>query len=120
MKFRALAFALLVANTNTNSGVFGFRSSSDGNKAQVKNAVGNLLREVKPVRSVAGDVAPPLRNQILGTEVPCLHEYWSRPDIHTFGNMGFGGAFHAAMAPLATKLIDLKAYDGVDVRKKIS
>lgn len=40
--------------------------------------------------------------------------------IHTFGNMGFGGAFHAAMAPLATKLIDLKAYDGVDVRKKVS
>ena len=31
-------------------------------------------------------------------------EYWERPDIHTFGNIGWGGAVHAAMAPLATKV----------------
>ena len=34
----------------------------------------------------------------------CMFEYWSRPDIHTFGNVGFGGAVHAAMAPIATKV----------------
>ena len=39
--------------------------------------------------------------------------------IHTFGNMGLGGAFHAIMAPLATKIIDSAAYDGEDVRKKV-
>ena len=33
-----------------------------------------------------------------------MFEYWSRPDIHTFGNMGVGGALHAAMAPIATKV----------------
>jgi ubiquinone/menaquinone biosynthesis C-methylase UbiE len=34
--------------------------------------------------------------------------------------MGFGGAIHAAMAPFATKMIDVKAYGGQDVRKMIS
>jgi hypothetical protein len=43
---------------------------------------------------------PPIKNQILQTEVP----YWCRPDIHTLGNVGLGGALHAAMAPLATKV----------------
>ncbi len=38
------------------------------------------------------------------TSLKCMFEYWSRPDIHTFGNVGFGGAVHAAMAPLATKV----------------
>ena len=73
-------------------------------------------------------------------------DYWARSDIHTLGNMGIGGAVHAAMAPIATKvsllsycqvyfkavtcltqptcnlfigfvqLIDVKAYGGRDVR----
>jgi ubiquinone/menaquinone biosynthesis C-methylase UbiE len=47
-------------------------------------------------------------------------DYWARKDIHTLGNVGFGGAVHAAMAPLATKMIDVKAYGGVDVRALIS
>lgn len=36
------------------------------------------------------------------------------------GNTGILGGLHAAVAPLATKLIDIQAYDGVDVRRKIS
>ena len=47
---------------------------------------------------------PPIKNQILQTEVPCPFDYWCRPDIHTLGNVGLGGALHAAMAPLATKV----------------
>ena len=40
--------------------------------------------------------------------------------IHVFGNTGFLGAFHAAVAPLSTKLIDDAAYHGQDVRKILS
>jgi hypothetical protein len=46
-------------------------------------------------------------------------EYWFDSRIHTFGNIGFWGAVHAAMAPLSTKLIDMIAYDGEDVRAKV-
>lgn len=115
MKLSATFTLLVVAYTS--SGVVGFRVGSDGNKDLMSKAVADL---VKPPQSSAGDLAPPLRNQIMGTETPCLYEYWSRPDIHTFGNMGLGGGLHAALAPLATRIIDDKAYDGVDVRKKVS
>jgi len=46
--------------------------------------------------------------------------YWSRRDIHTLGNVGVGGFFHAAVAPLATKLIDVFAYNGADVRSLVA
>jgi hypothetical protein len=46
-------------------------------------------------------------------------EYWSDRRIHTFGNTGFLGALHAAMAPLSTKVIDMVAYDGQDVRSLV-
>lgn len=46
-------------------------------------------------------------------------QYWSDERIHTLGNNGFWGAVHAAMAPLSTKLIDLLAYRGVDLRRKV-
>ena len=32
---------------------------------------------------------------------------------------GFGGAVHAAVAPLSTRIIDEAAYEGVDVRKMV-
>ncbi len=95
-----------------------------------------LLKEVKH---------PPVVNHILRTSEECRVDYWSRPDIHTLGNVGFGGAVHAAMAPFATKvsaavhaivyfhssshfkhhntayqMIDIKAYGGVDVRALVS
>ena len=47
-------------------------------------------------------------------------EYWFNNRIHTFGNTGFYGGMHAAVAPFATNLIDTNAYDGVDARKKVS
>jgi ubiquinone/menaquinone biosynthesis C-methylase UbiE len=46
-------------------------------------------------------------------------EYWYNNKIHTLGNTGFGGALHALLAPLATKLIDNVAYKGVDIRRKV-
>lgn len=48
------------------------------------------------------------------------HEYWYNPSIHTFGNIGVLGALHAALAPIATKIIDVAAYDGQDVRSMVS
>lgn len=48
----------------------------------------------------------------VGDPVP----YWDDPRIHQFGNNNW---ISAVAAPIATKLIDLAAYDGVDLRKKI-
>ena len=47
-------------------------------------------------------------------------EYWFNNRIHTLGNTGFFGGMHAALAPFATKLIDDKAYNGVDLRALVS
>jgi hypothetical protein len=46
-------------------------------------------------------------------------EYWFDDRIHTLGNHGFWGAVHAAMAPISTKIIDMAAYDGIDIRKQV-
>ena len=52
--------------------------------------------------------------------VLCLQKpYWYNPDIHTLGNIGMLGTVHAAITPLATRLIDIKAYSGRDIRKEI-
>ena len=45
--------------------------------------------------------------------------YWRDPRVHNLGNAGIGGGIHAAMAPLATHVIDRIAYGGVDVRKRV-
>lgn len=47
-------------------------------------------------------------------------DYWYNPTIHTLGNVGFWGALHAALAPLSTKLIDVLAYGGQDVRQMVA
>jgi hypothetical protein len=47
-------------------------------------------------------------------------QYWYNPTIHSFGNIGFLGAIHAALAPISTKVIDVVAYDGEDVRSIVS
>jgi len=49
-----------------------------------------------------------------------VDEYWYNPTIHSFGNIGIFGALHAALAPLSTKIIDMVAYDGEDVRSTIA
>ena len=41
---------------------------------------------------------------------------WRDSRIHHFGNNGLGGAVHAVLAPAATRLIDVLAYGGMDVR----
>ena len=41
------------------------------------------------------------------------------PTIHTLGNSGFRGAVHAALAPITTKMIDVLAYEGIDVRQQV-
>lgn len=40
--------------------------------------------------------------------------------IHNFGNVGVTGQIHALIAPTATKIIDVAAYDGRDVRADIA
>jgi hypothetical protein len=43
----------------------------------------------------------------LGVDKGHPEEHWFNPIlIHTLGNTSFMGAVHAAMAPVATKLID--------------
>lgn len=42
--------------------------------------------------------------------------YWDDPRVHSFGNNNW---ISAVAAPIATKIIDMKAYDGVDLRKQI-
>ena len=112
MKLSKIVICLvLLSNVNeAKSFRVGHDESNDAMRKAVEDA---LFTEVKPLQDLSiynetleknRSCAPPLRNQILGTEQPCRFEYWSRPDIHTLGNVGFGGAVHAAMAPLATKV----------------
>lgn len=56
----------------------------------------------------------------LSSKKKAATEYWSDQRIHTLGNTGFLGAFHAAVATLSTKVIDDLAYRGMDVRGKVS
>jgi len=54
-----------------------------------------------------------------GVDNDRAEEYWYDDRIHSLGNTGIGGAFHAALAPISTKMIDVFAYDGIDVRSKV-
>ena len=45
--------------------------------------------------------------------------YYYNPNIHNFGNVGFGGRIHAELAPFATKMIDTMCYNDRDIRKEI-
>ena len=48
---------------------------------------------------------------------PTKYYYDSR--IHNFGNIGLGGRIHALLAPHATKMIDDKCYNSINIRHKI-
>mmetsp|Transcript_30209 Transcript_30209/g.62879 ORF Transcript_30209/g.62879 Transcript_30209/m.62879 type:complete len:354 (-) Transcript_30209:246-1307(-) len=127
MKIPIISLVSVLSNVNY---AFGYRVGPDGSNDMMRKTVEKaLMQSTAEINSLKGGFEdinevkcpmPPLRNQILGTEMPCTCDYWSRPDIHTLGNTGFGGAVHAAIAPLATKLIDVKAYGGSDVRKLIA
>jgi ubiquinone/menaquinone biosynthesis C-methylase UbiE len=46
-------------------------------------------------------------------------KYYYDRRIHNFGNIGLGGKFHSLLAPYATKLIDDKCYNSVNIRQAI-
>jgi hypothetical protein len=80
-----------------------------GTKSVVKKAVVN--------KSV---VKKAVAHKKWGVDATHEAEYWFDTRIHTLGNVGFMGALHAASAALATKVIDVNAYNGVDVRQQVS
>ena len=47
-------------------------------------------------------------------------KYWFDQRIHTVGNIGIGGGFHAWIAPFATRQIDRLAYGGLNLRLEVS
>jgi ubiquinone/menaquinone biosynthesis C-methylase UbiE len=53
---------------------------------------------------------------ILTTAKP---KYYYDRRIHNFGNIGLGGKIHSLLAPYATKLIDDKCYNSVNIRQAI-
>jgi hypothetical protein len=62
----------------------------------------------------------PMERKKWGVDKEDLTEYWFNNRIHTFGNTGILGALHAAVAPMATKMIDDLAYKGVDARVQLA
>lgn len=48
-----------------------------------------------------------------------MYNYPYNPNIHSLGNTGFTGAVHAEFAPIFTKLIDIRAYNGRNIRQEI-
>ena len=48
-----------------------------------------------------------------------INNYPFHPNIHTLGNIGFGGKIHAKITPYFTKLIDYNAYHKRNIRKEI-
>jgi ubiquinone/menaquinone biosynthesis C-methylase UbiE len=46
-------------------------------------------------------------------------KYYFNKRIHNFGNIGLGGHIHSLLAPYATKLIDDKCYNSVNIRQSI-
>lgn len=45
--------------------------------------------------------------------------YYYNEKIHNFGNIGWKGRIHAEIAPFATKFIDIRCYDGINIRNEI-
>jgi ubiquinone/menaquinone biosynthesis C-methylase UbiE len=46
-------------------------------------------------------------------------KYYYDPRIHNFGNIGLGGQIHSLLAPYATKVIDNKCYNSINIRQLI-
>jgi hypothetical protein len=90
-----------------------------GTKAVVKKAVANRFVAKKAVANKSV-VKKAVAHKKWGVDDKHEAEYWFDTRIHTLGNVGFMGALHAASAALATKVIDVNAYNGVDVRQQVS
>lgn len=48
-----------------------------------------------------------------------MYYYPFNPNIHNLGNTGFSGAIHAEFAPIFNKIIDIKVYNGRNIRQEI-
>ena len=55
----------------------------------------------------------------VNTATRAKSKYYYDPRIHNFGNIGLGGQIHSLLAPYATKLIDDKCYNSVNIRQEI-
>lgn len=55
----------------------------------------------------------------VNTATTAKFKYYYDPRIHNFGNIGLGGRIHSLLAPYATKLIDDKCYNSVNIRQAI-
>lgn len=58
-------------------------------------------------------------NQIKPTMQIKPTKYYYDSRIHNFGNIGLGGHIHSLLAPYATKMIDDKCYNSVNIREVI-
>jgi SAM-dependent methyltransferase len=109
----------------------GYSVKPENSSPIYKQAIENCMKQSheSPIELVSGALpnmplfpvslasAPRARSKIRLKGPP---NYWFHPKIHTFGNTGFLGAIHAALAPMVTKLIDVAAYKGENVRHKIA
>jgi hypothetical protein len=84
-------------------------------------ATSNTDTTTPEIRKVASDPNSPVprRRTKWGVDNTCPGEYWFDSRIHTLGNHGFWGAVHAALAPASTAIIDVAAYDGIDIRRQV-
>lgn len=95
-----------------------YRSSSTSAKSTVTSSPTLRVKE-QPVKATLPN-KPLVQRPKWGTDPnESADEYWYDQRIHTLGNIGLTGALHAALAPVSTKIIDLKAYEGIDVRRKV-
>ena len=78
-----------------------------------------LTESIKNAGVATTENALQLRRNKWGVDHQYANEYWFDKRIHTLGNHGFWGAVHAAMAPISTKVIDMAAYDGIDIRREV-
>jgi hypothetical protein len=78
------------------------------------------LKEEYPIKKLTISNRQASSRKKWGVDKDYDDEYWFNTKIHTLGNTGFTGGLHAALAPLATKMIDVFAYDGVDIRSVVS
>eukprot|EP00529_Nitzschia_sp_RCC80_P000663 CAMPEP_0113446016 /NCGR_PEP_ID=MMETSP0014_2-20120614/3485_1 /TAXON_ID=2857 /ORGANISM="Nitzschia sp." /LENGTH=376 /DNA_ID=CAMNT_0000337087 /DNA_START=1551 /DNA_END=2681 /DNA_ORIENTATION=- /assembly_acc=CAM_ASM_000159 len=100
--------------TPSSPGVVGGGADVDGVNVHTLSQVGTAVAERRDATFYAKS------RKRWGIDHAENGEYWFDSRIHTFGNIGFWGGFHAALAPISTKLIDMIAYDGEDVRSKVA
>lgn len=61
-----------------------------------------------------------LLSTLISTHTANPHtKYYFDSRIHNFGNIGFGGHIHSLLAPYATRMIDEKCYNSVNIRQVI-